>query len=106
MAGDPDKSSSPACSLDEADDLYRGFLPPAEIQQHIDNWISKAPSINIATLLSNLQEQPRRVERATAMGNFPAKISRAQMQREIYALLPKIRDDRMHQALQEIARKL
>jgi hypothetical protein len=107
MADDPGKPASPTCFLDEANDLYRGYLAAAEIQQLVANWRSSAPSPEIAAALALLLDRDQSIDLAIAVAAAPVeKLSAAQLLVAINAMLPKIRDDKIHLALQDIASKL
>lgn len=107
MADEPDKLSSPACALNEADDLYRGFLPPADIQALIQRWIAASPTTEIATALSALLIEMTSSEAEKIVpAKPPEPIPSARLQDEIKALLPQIRDDKMHRILKSIALRL
>jgi hypothetical protein len=106
MTGDPDKFASPACSLDEAGDIYRGFLTPSELRQVIAKWQSTAPTLDIAAALVALLDPPDSIAPESSQATKSAKLTPERLRDEINALLPKVRDDKLHRSLQDIAGKL
>jgi hypothetical protein len=107
MADDRDEFSSPACALNETDDLYRGFLPPAVIQAHIRRWIAASPAPEIAIALAALLIGNTPTANAPLPNDkSPEPIPSAQLRDEMIAVLPKIRDDRMHEMLNSVVLRL
>jgi len=96
MASDP--LSSPACALHEAPDSYRGYLPPSEITAVLQAITAVAEQTGRQALAGHLrailQDLPAPAAVATPAGPDLAAV--------IDALLPRIRDDRLHAAISTI----
>ena len=105
MSGAEDHLASPACSLSEADDLYRGFLPLADIQAQLQRWAALAPNAEIASALHNLAAAPLAGDNPPDTSAM-TPLSTAELCAEITALLPKIRDDVLHGQIQALLTQL
>ncbi|MFC3674637.1 hypothetical protein [Ferrovibrio xuzhouensis] len=87
--------ASPACSLDEAPDSYRGYLAPAEIAAVLRAMAAGAPAEIAARLdgLCNGLPAPAAQLPSGFTGDAAADLDR---------LLPRIRDDALHAALRAL----
>lgn len=98
MTDAPDKPASPACSLDEAPDSYRGYLTPAEI------------AVRAAAIAAALQRDGRRDLAERLRAAFPSLPTASAAAEDVAAafetLLPRIADDRLHARLREIRASL
>ncbi len=103
MAEEKRCASSP-CSADEMDDAYAGYLPPEELAAALERLIALA-----AVLGPDTTERWRK-----ALRPMPAErpetrqrcADREALRAEGRALLPKIRDDRLHAALKTLLSEL
>lgn len=97
---EPKPTTSPACSLHEADDIYAGFATADETQRMIRHWIEGAPSAEIASKLASLLP-PDMAQASNATGR-----PNTDLRDEIIRFLPKVRQDDVHHALKQIAEGL
>ncbi|WP_370156728.1 hypothetical protein [Ferrovibrio sp.] len=90
--------ASPACSLDEAPDGYRGYLPPAEIAAAVRAMAARAGQTGRERLAAGLA--------AIADGLPPAAAPATAMPDDLAAafdaLLPRIRDNALHARLKAL----
>lgn len=86
--------ASPACSLDEAPDSYRGYLAPAEIAAALQAMAAGAPPEIAARLEAIRSGLP------SPATSLPAGL--AGDIADLDRLLPRIRDDALHAALRAI----
>lgn len=91
------RSASPACSLDEAPDLYLGYLTPTEIAAQLNAIATAARRCGQSDLAARFEALMERLPTPTDTVSVVEDISAA-----IDALLPKIRDDDLHAALRKI----
>jgi hypothetical protein len=93
------KPASPACSLDEAPDAYRGYLAPQDIAAELAAIAAALDVIGKGDAAARL--------RLLGGGETPADASPiSDIAAAFDRLLPRIADDRLHAALQQIRDKL
>ncbi|HEX6958888.1 MAG TPA: hypothetical protein VF194_12955 [Ferrovibrio sp.] len=88
--------ASPACALSEAPDSYLGYLTPTEIAARLRGLALAARQAGASAPAEALERLCQDLPAAE-----PAPIA-ASIAAELDALLPKVRDDRLHAALKEI----
>jgi hypothetical protein len=100
--------ASPVCWAGEADDAYLGYAPPAEVAAFLGEMLALERAIGragggrlarrqaLARLIRGLGQRPRGL--AAVHGEALNQADR-QMTERLRAMLPHIRDDRLHQAL-------
>lgn len=87
--------ASPACSLDEAPDSYRGYLAPAEIAAMLQALAAGAPAEIAARLEAIRSSLP------APAASLPASLT-GDLATDLDRLLPRIRDDALHAAVRAI----
>jgi hypothetical protein len=103
MTTEPKPTASPVCYLDEAADHYSGYATPDEILQAIRRWLTQAPSPAIAQALTLLLSAETVNAAPNSDGNVAAgHLSADDLRTEMRQFLPKIRNDALHSALQQI----
>jgi hypothetical protein len=95
------ESSSPVCYLDEADPAYRGFLADAELAQALRPLVAALPPERVPLLDFVLWRLDGAGERAAATAAAPADV-----QGHLTRLLPRIRDDAIHRAVDILRRSI
>lgn len=93
MTEKPKPPSSPACSLDEAPESYRGYLTPAEIAAQVGAIAAALEQIGRSDLAARLHGTAGPGGRPVASTDIAAAFDR---------LLPRISDDRLHATLRAV----
>jgi hypothetical protein len=94
-------SASPVCYLDEADPAYRGFLADADVAAALQPLAAALPPERLPLLEFALWRLSGAGERRVAEAGAPADV-----QEYLARLLPRIRDDAIHRAVDILRRSI
>lgn len=106
MAGEDNCCASPPCLADRVDDAYAGFLPAGELAAALDRLIALAErdsrQVGQAWRLALGPISERLWGREPADPGEPVPGGATDLAEAAHALLPRIRDDRIHATLKRL----